>query len=468
MGNSLNCASGNSAGRSSSKYKSNMTEKKDCKFVTEIPGDDTLERTVAPDVLPIEAAHMARQRRFSRRSLNESNPSSPKPTNNNDKPEVFTFETAFRMSQLHSNSPPMVTIPITPSPITATSSSPITATSCSPITATISDQLSTRNAKDSCYVNIKPFMFPLPPLPPDMPPNSEDGSHSFVSVSSAEVIPQEEVTPPTFRRNSPRAHCLEESFNMESPKLPPKPSHLSLPRNISPEQIADNSSIESAAKSPPPRKVVFTDLGLNSEGCVLPPGDPCCKSQAMEPQVSTAAVKKGPKKPPRNYSYKASTLPKRISHTTEEVMELWDEVRKALSLEKIGDTTSVHISEEEEDADDLYQNLYAARMRSWQIMCLSQDVLVDRLKPDRVWECFLNESLVNEAEMEALNLSKCSQRESSQLSRSYSRTRGWWFDRLRENFRVHEDQRLISNLLETLNDVSLSELRLTSGTFLDY
>ncbi|KAF6038134.1 hypothetical protein EB796_003554 [Bugula neritina] len=32
MGNSLNCASGNSAGRSSSKYKSNMTEKKDCKY----------------------------------------------------------------------------------------------------------------------------------------------------------------------------------------------------------------------------------------------------------------------------------------------------------------------------------------------------------------------------------------------------------------------------------------------------
>lgn len=190
---------------------------------------------------------MARQRRFSRRSLNESNPSSPKPTNNNDKPEVFTFETAFRMSQLHSNSPPMVcssccvststclslynthrmsdfnfsinlnckishnvwkissvriwkcldllkfvvwfqvTIPITPSPIAASSCSPITATSSSPITATISDQPSTRNSKDSCYVNIKPFMFPLPPLPPDMPPNSEDGSHSFVSGKTLRI-----------------------------------------------------------------------------------------------------------------------------------------------------------------------------------------------------------------------------------------------------------------------------------------
>ena len=45
-------------------------------------------------------------------------------------------------------------------------------------------------------------------------------------------------------------------------------------------------------------------------------------------------------------------------------MELWDEVRKALSLEKLNDTTSLHISEEDDDdIDDIYQNLYAARMR---------------------------------------------------------------------------------------------------------
>lgn len=50
-------------------------------------------------------------------------------------------------------------------------------------------------------------------------------------------------------------------------------------------------------------------------------------------------------------------------------MELWDEVRKALSLEKLNESTSLHISEEEEDEDDIdeiYQNLYAARMRSVQ------------------------------------------------------------------------------------------------------
>ena len=45
-------------------------------------------------------------------------------------------------------------------------------------------------------------------------------------------------------------------------------------------------------------------------------------------------------------------------------MELWDEVRKALSLEKLKETSSLHISEEEdEDEDEIYQNLYAARMR---------------------------------------------------------------------------------------------------------
>ena len=46
-------------------------------------------------------------------------------------------------------------------------------------------------------------------------------------------------------------------------------------------------------------------------------------------------------------------------------MELWDEVRKAISLEKLNETSSLHISEEDEDddVDEIYQNLYAARMR---------------------------------------------------------------------------------------------------------
>lgn len=48
----------------------------------------------------------------------------------------------------------------------------------------------------------------------------------------------------------------------------------------------------------------------------------------------------------------------------QEVMELWDEVRKAISMEKLYETSSLHISEEEDDdVDEIYQNLYAARMR---------------------------------------------------------------------------------------------------------
>lgn len=45
-------------------------------------------------------------------------------------------------------------------------------------------------------------------------------------------------------------------------------------------------------------------------------------------------------------------------------MELWDEVRKAISMEKLHETNSLHISEEDDDdVDEIYQNLYAARMR---------------------------------------------------------------------------------------------------------
>ena len=65
----------------------------------------------APDILPIEAANFARERRLSKRS-NNSNPASPAwqdktNLNNNDQPDVFTFETAFRMSQLQ-RTPPLV------------------------------------------------------------------------------------------------------------------------------------------------------------------------------------------------------------------------------------------------------------------------------------------------------------------------------------------------------------------------
>lgn len=45
-------------------------------------------------------------------------------------------------------------------------------------------------------------------------------------------------------------------------------------------------------------------------------------------------------------------------------MELWDQVRKALSEERLKETTTLQISEEEDDEEDeIYQNLYAARMR---------------------------------------------------------------------------------------------------------
>lgn len=71
----------------------------------------TLSGQAAPDILPIEAANFARERRLSKRSNNSSsNPASPSGMektnlNNNDKPEVFTFETAFRLAQLQRTSP---------------------------------------------------------------------------------------------------------------------------------------------------------------------------------------------------------------------------------------------------------------------------------------------------------------------------------------------------------------------------
>lgn len=53
-------------------------------------------------------------------------------------------------------------------------------------------------------------------------------------------------------------------------------------------------------------------------------------------------------------------------------MQLWDEVRKTISLEKLNEnTTSIHISEDDdEDIDEIYQNLYAARMRLDNCQCM--------------------------------------------------------------------------------------------------
>ena len=87
-------------------------------------------------------------------------------------------------------------------------------------------------------------------------------------------------------------------------------------------------------------------------------------------------------------------------------------------------------------------------------MCLSQDVLVEKLKPERVWDCFLSESLITESELETLRVQSCSQKESNQLIIDQILEHGdGWFDRLRELLRNHEDQKQISNLLEALNDI---------------
>lgn len=99
-------------------------------------------------------------------------------------------------------------------------------------------------------------------------------------------------------------------------------------------------------------------------------------------------------------------------------------------------------------------------------MCLAQEVLVERLKPDRVWECFLAESLITEAEYELLNIDSRTQKESSQLVFDQILEHGdGWFDRLRELLRTHEDQRQISNLLEALNDVFIIGAKANKWTF---
>ncbi|XP_067929191.1 uncharacterized protein [Watersipora subatra] len=458
MGNSLNCASGNA--HKPRDHSKGMIDQKES-FVDYMSPNDPANSSVAPDLLPIEAAHFAKERRVSRKdSAVGSLPNSPKSSNNNERSDAFAFEKAFKLSQLQSPNPPLVTIPL-------------------PSTANGTEDGSTSpkppNNSENCYVNIKPFSFPLPPLP-----DNDNLNNSHCSISSGGAISQEEVTPPSTRRRSERLSALEELDNIESPKLPPRPSRLTLcsmssasqlPVMSTPLQIADdNVSEESAIKSPPPRQVVFTDLfadSLGSEGETPEPYDfSMTASNTSKPEVNTSVIKKRPKKPPRNYSYRAATLPKRISHTTEEVMELWDEVRKALSLERLKDTTSLHISEEEDDEDEIYQNLYAARMRSWQIMCLAQDVLLERLKPDRVWECFLSESLVSEVEYETLGVAACDQKMSNQLIIDRILEHGdGWFDRLREILRIHEDQRQISNLLEALNDVFIIGAKANKWTF---
>ena len=99
-------------------------------------------------------------------------------------------------------------------------------------------------------------------------------------------------------------------------------------------------------------------------------------------------------------------------------------------------------------------------------MCLAQDILLERLKPDRVWECFLAESLINDTEYESLNLAHCTQKESNQLIIDRILEHGdGWFDRLREVLRIHEDQRQISNLLEALNDVFIIGAKANKWTF---
>lgn len=99
-------------------------------------------------------------------------------------------------------------------------------------------------------------------------------------------------------------------------------------------------------------------------------------------------------------------------------------------------------------------------------MCLAQDIIVERLKPDRVWECFLSESLISENEIETMRVCDCNQQESNQLIIDRILEHGdGWFDRLRELLRIHEDQKQISNLLEALNDVFIIGAKANKWTF---
>lgn len=99
-------------------------------------------------------------------------------------------------------------------------------------------------------------------------------------------------------------------------------------------------------------------------------------------------------------------------------------------------------------------------------MCLAQDILVEKLKPGRVWECFLSESLVSDTEYDNLRVRECNQHESNQLIIDRILEHGdGWFDRLRELLRIHEDQKQISNLLEALNDVFIIGAKANKWTF---
>ena len=83
-----------------------------------------------------------------------------------------------------------------------------------------------------------------------------------------------------------------------------------------------SSGDESTIKSPPPRKAVgfMESIPYADDSCDASADQfrvSALQSSTSSPDVSSSVVKKRPRKPPRNYSYKASTLPKRISHTTE-------------------------------------------------------------------------------------------------------------------------------------------------------
>lgn len=71
-------------------------------------------------------------------------------------------------------------------------------------------------------------------------------------------------------------------------------------------------------KTPLPRKAVgFDDMSLPFADDTIMSLE---EDTSEKPQVGDnepPTIQKRPRKPPRNYSYKASTLPKRISHTTE-------------------------------------------------------------------------------------------------------------------------------------------------------
>lgn len=158
-----------------------------------------------------------------------------------------------------------------------------------------------------------------------------------------EPIPQEEVTPPMMRRAPPS--LPDDSDSVASPKLPPRPSNLVIsayvrstsahvtiqrsrpglclcligkPRLCLLLQGCESSSDESAVKTPLPRKaVVFEGMSMSYADDMVTSYEADASDDKLMCDSDTPAIQKRPRKPPRNYSYKASTLPKRISHTTE-------------------------------------------------------------------------------------------------------------------------------------------------------